>query len=50
MSTFKSPELHLCGRLLTVTDLEKPQQSSFYVKCEVLVGEKWQTLSGNSKF
>lgn len=50
MSTFKSPELHVCGRIKTVADLAKPEPSSFYVKATIAQGEDWKLLSGNTKF
>ena len=48
MSTFKSPELHVCGRIKTVADLAKPEPSSFYVKATIAQGD-WKPLSGNTK-
>ena len=49
MSTFKSPELHICGRIRSIIDASK-DPSSFYVKVQFIEGEDWKLLSGTTKF
>jgi hypothetical protein len=49
MSSFKSPEVHICGRIHHIIDHSK-EVGSFYVKAQFLEGEDWKLMSGNSKF
>jgi hypothetical protein len=50
MSSFKSPELHICGRIKTITDCAQTDESSFYVKMHFVEGEDWKLLAGITKF
>ena len=49
MSSFKSPELHVCGKIKSILDSSK-EDSSFYVKAQFIEGEDWKLLSGITKF
>ena len=49
MSSFKSPQLHICGKIKCIIDTSK-DISSFYVKAQFIEGEDWKILSGNNKF